>query len=132
MHHPHSLILVLEELCLRLEKVKEDVLVQELPSSLVLLDRVTVPPFGLSDIHLFIKVFHAADPIYVSLRDFDLREEYPIIYSDHWEVVVLSVVLILEGNTEGAPLLVLIDVLFGRRHYTIETLDPFIRLLQQE
>lgn len=99
MHHPHSFILVLKELSLRLEKIEEHVLVQELPSSLVLLDCVTVPPFRLSDVHLLIKVFHAADPIYVRLRYFDLGEEYSILYSDHWEVIVLSVVLRLEGNT---------------------------------
>ena len=99
MYHPHSFILVLKELSLRLKKVKEHVLVQELPSSLVLLDCVTVPPFGLPNVHFLIKVFHAADPIYVSLRYFDLGKEYSILNSDHWEVIVLSVVLRLEGNT---------------------------------
>jgi len=129
VYHPHSFNLVLKELSLRLEKVEEHVLVQELPSSLELLDCVTVPPFGLSDVHFLIKVFHAADPIYVSLGDFDLGEEYSILNSYHWEVVVLSVVLRLESNTECAPLLILSDVLFGSRHNTIEALDPLIRLL---
>jgi hypothetical protein len=63
------------------------------------LDCIAVPPFGLSDVHFLIKVFHAADPNYVSLRYFDLGKEYSILNSNHWEVVVLSVVLRLEGNT---------------------------------
>jgi len=128
-HHPHGLILVLKELSLRLQKVEEHVLVQELPSSFVLLDSVTIPPFGLSDVHLLIKVFHTANPIYVSLGDFDLCKENSILNSDHWEVVVLSVVLRLEGNTKCAPLLILSDILFGRWHNTIEALYPLIRLL---
>ena len=93
------------------------------------MDGVTVPPFGLSDFHFLIKVFYAADPIYVSLGNFDLGEEYSIINSDHWEVIVLSVVLRLKGNTESAPLLILSYVLFCCWHNTIEALDTLIRLI---
>ena len=122
----YNLVLIFENFCVRLQKVKKVVWIEELATSFKFLDSIGIPPFGVSDVHLLVHIFNTPDSIDVTLGNLDFSQKYPVIHSDHGEFIIFTVIPALKGNTKCASLLVLINNLFCRRHNTVETLDSFI------